>query len=66
MATRKLMTKRERLSIWKWPSSTIRGYFTVWPAEIDLDSVTHLRRLVALNLADDALAEREVMLLAGH
>ena len=34
--------------------------------EIDLDSVTHLRRLVALNLGDDALAEREVMLLAGH
>lgn len=34
--------------------------------EIDLDSVTHLRRLVALNAGDDALAEREVMLLAGH
>lgn len=34
--------------------------------EIDLDSVTHLRRLVALNAGDDALAEREVMLLASH
>ena len=27
--------------------------------EIDLDSVTHLRRLVALNLGDETLAERE-------
>ena len=26
---------------------------------IDLDSVTHLRRLVALNLGDETLAERE-------
>ncbi|MDE2439409.1 MAG: PilZ domain-containing protein [Betaproteobacteria bacterium] len=34
--------------------------------EIDLDSVTHLRRLVALNLGDEALAEREFALLANH
>ncbi len=27
--------------------------------DIDLDSVTHLRRLVALNLGDEALADRE-------
>ena len=32
--------------------------------EIDLDSVTHLRRLVALNLGDAALLERELTLLA--
>ena len=31
--------------------------------EIDLDSVTHLRRLVALNLGDEALLEREIALL---
>ena len=31
--------------------------------EIDLDSVTHLRRLVALNLGDEALLERELSLL---
>ncbi len=31
--------------------------------EIDLDSVTHLRRLVALNLGDDVAAERELALL---
>jgi hypothetical protein len=30
---------------------------------IDLDSVTHLRRLVALNLGDEALLEREIRLL---
>ena len=37
-----------------WPATT------VWPCrEIDLDSVTHLRRLVALNLGDETLAERE-------
>ena len=28
--------------------------------EIDLDSVTHLRRLVALNTGDEALLEREL------
>lgn len=32
--------------------------------ELDLDSVTHLRRLVALNLGDADLLEREVALLA--
>ncbi|HSG22652.1 MAG TPA: PilZ domain-containing protein [Azonexus sp.] len=31
--------------------------------EIDLDSVTHLRRLVALNLGDEDLLERELTLL---
>ncbi len=31
--------------------------------EIDLDSITHLRRLVALNLGDEALLEREFGLL---
>ncbi|KAB2922129.1 MAG: PilZ domain-containing protein [Dechloromonas sp.] len=33
--------------------------------EIDLDSVTHLRRLVALNLGDEALLEREIRLLVS-
>jgi len=28
--------------------------------EIDVDSVTHLRRLIALNLGDESLAEREL------
>ncbi|WP_346289016.1 PilZ domain-containing protein, partial [Zoogloea sp.] len=31
--------------------------------EIDLDSITHLRRLVELNLGDAELLEREVALL---
>lgn len=31
--------------------------------EIDLDSVTHLRRLVALNMGDEMLLERELALL---
>lgn len=34
--------------------------------EIDLDSVTHLRRLVALNLGDETLLEREIALLTTH
>lgn len=34
--------------------------------EIDLDSVTHLRRLVELNLGDEASLEREVSLLANR
>lgn len=33
--------------------------------ELDLDSVTHLRRLVALNLGDADLLEREIVLLAS-
>lgn len=32
--------------------------------EIDVDSVTHLRRLLALNLGDEALAERELSRLS--
>ena len=32
--------------------------------EMDLDSVTHLRRLVELNLGDDALLHRELIALA--
>lgn len=35
------------------------GYYGLACREIDLDSVTHLRRLVALNLGDETLAERE-------
>lgn len=33
---------------------------------IDLDSVTHLRRLVELNLGDPALLERELAALVGE
>lgn len=32
--------------------------------EIDLDSVTHLRRLVELNLGDESVLEREIGLLS--
>lgn len=32
--------------------------------EIDLDSATHLRRLLELNLADESLLEREISLLS--
>jgi hypothetical protein len=35
------------------------NYYGLACREIDLDSVTHLRRLVALNLGDETLAERE-------
>jgi hypothetical protein len=35
------------------------NYYGVACRDIDLDSVTHLRRLVELNLGDEALAERE-------
>ena len=33
--------------------------------EIDLDSITHLRRLVELNLGDEALLERELSKLTA-
>lgn len=33
--------------------------------EIDLDSITHLRRLVELNLGDETLLERELSKLIG-
>lgn len=39
-------------------------YYGLACREIDLDSVTHLRRLVALNLGDEALLEREISVLA--
>jgi hypothetical protein len=34
--------------------------------DIDLDSITHLRRLVELNAGDAALLERELAVLLGH
>lgn len=40
------------------------GLFGLSCREIDLDSITHLRRLVALNLGDEALLEREFSLLS--
>lgn len=40
------------------------GVYGLACREIDLDSVTHLRRLVELNLGDEALLEREIALLA--
>ena len=39
--------------------------FGVACEEIDLDSITHLRRHVELNLGDEALLERELHHLAG-
>lgn len=33
--------------------------------EMDLDSITHLRRLIALNLGDESLLERELNHLAA-
>jgi hypothetical protein len=33
---------------------------------IDLDSITHLRKLIELNLGDPALLERELQALAAH
>ncbi|MFS2123330.1 PilZ domain-containing protein [Pseudomonas sp. Pseusp97] len=33
---------------------------------IDLDSISHLRRLVELNLGDESLLERELTLLSEH
>lgn len=41
------------------------NYYGLACREIDLDSVTHLRRLVELNLGDEKLAEREFALLAS-
>lgn len=41
------------------------GAFGISCREIDLDSITHLRRLVELNLGDEALLERELHHLIG-
>ena len=40
------------------------AYYGLACRDIDLDSITHLRRLVGLNLGDEALAEREFALLS--
>jgi hypothetical protein len=41
------------------------GLYGLGCREIDLDSITHLRRLVALNLGDESLLEREFGLLVS-
>lgn len=42
------------------------GLYGLTCREIDLDSITHLRRLVALNLGDETLLEREFSLLISN
>ena len=42
------------------------GRYGLVCTEIDLDSVTHLRRLVELNLGDETLLERELAILSSH
>lgn len=42
------------------------GRYGLACSEIDIDSVTHLRRLVELNLGDEALLERELTQLIRH
>ena len=42
------------------------GVLGVSCQEIDLDSITHLRRLVELNLGDEALLERELSHLVAE
>lgn len=44
----------------------IANFYGLLCREIDLDSVTHLRRLVTLNLGDEKLAEREFAALASN
>jgi len=34
--------------------------------ELDLDSMTHLRRLIELNLGDETLLNREIQILTTH
>ncbi|WP_282343895.1 MULTISPECIES: PilZ domain-containing protein [Pseudomonas] len=41
------------------------GYLGFICQHIDLDSISHLRRLVELNLGDEALLERELAALGG-
>ncbi|PKO39934.1 MAG: PilZ domain-containing protein [Betaproteobacteria bacterium HGW-Betaproteobacteria-6] len=41
----------------------LANFYGLYCRDIDLDSVTHLRRLVELNLGDEALADREFALL---
>lgn len=41
------------------------GHYGLICREIDLDSITHLRRLVALNLGDENLLDRELGLLVS-
>ncbi|MGE5472012.1 MAG: PilZ domain-containing protein [Bacteroidota bacterium] len=40
--------------------------YGLYCTEIDLDSITHLRHLIALNLGDEALLEREFRALTSH
>ncbi len=41
------------------------GYYGLYCREIDLDSITHLRRLVELNLGDESLLHREITRLSA-
>ncbi len=44
----------------------LSGYYGLYCREMDLDSITHLRRLVELNVGDEAILNREVGLLSSN
>jgi len=44
----------------------LADYYGLVCREIDLDSLTHLRHLIKLNLGDEALADREFALLERY
>ena len=44
----------------------LANYYGLACREIDLDSLTHLRHLIKLNLGDEALADREFALLERY
>jgi len=46
-----------------WEREGLLGFYC---KHIDLDSISHLRRLVELNLGDESLLERELTLLSEH
>lgn len=61
-----LGTKRELIRMEASVAHTDDAHVGLAGLSIDLDSVTHLRRLVELNLGDPALLEREMSALLAE
>lgn len=57
------LSSLERIHMEAQPAFAREGLLGLECKHIDLDSISHLKRLITLNLGDEALAERELAAL---
>ncbi|MRR50835.1 MAG: PilZ domain-containing protein [Rhodocyclaceae bacterium] len=60
------LAEKEGISMWSTAVHVEGRHLGLRCDSLDLDSATHLRRLVELNAGDPAILERDILALLGH